>query len=212
MNTRRALLPGAIVVAAFLQSGCGGLVRDTPAPAIYRLFAPELAPGEPIAAELRVDRPVAAAGLGGDRVATLWPGGRIDYYRGALWGDELPQVVEGALVEALARNGRMQVVQGDRAPFAATHVLHVDIRRFEADYAGGSPPVVRVALGATVGLAADRRALAAFEATAEARAVADTQAAVMRAFNDAFGRATVDLCTRLQDAIRGPSAGPRAAD
>jgi len=211
MNTRHLLLPG-LVVAAFLQAGCGGLVRDTPAPAIYRLFAPELAPGEPIAAELRIDRPVAAAGLGGDRVATLWPGGRIDYYRGARWGDELPQVVEGALVEALARNGRMQVVQGDRAPFAATHVLHVDIRRFEADYAGGSPPVVRVAFGATVGLAADRRALAAFEATAEARAAADTQTAVMSAFNDAFGRATVDLCARLHAAVQRAQERPRTAE
>ncbi|MFO1375402.1 MAG: ABC-type transport auxiliary lipoprotein family protein [Steroidobacteraceae bacterium] len=212
MNTGRALLPGLAVVAAFMLAGCGGLVRDAPAPAIYRLFAPGLAPGAPLAAQLRVDRPVAAAGLGGDRIATLWPGGRIDYYRGALWGDELPRVVEGALVEALARNGRMQVVQGDRAPFAPTHVLHVDIRRFEADYSAGSPPVVRIALGATVGLAADRRALAAFEAAAEARAAADTQTAVMSAFNDAFGRATVDLCARLQDAIQRPPGPPRPAE
>jgi len=199
-------------VLCLLLAGCGGLVRDAPAPAIYRLFAPGLAPGAPLAAQLRVDRPVAAAGLGGDRIATLWPGGRIDYYRGALWGDELPRVVEGALVEALARNGRMQVVQGDRAPFAPTHVLHVDIRRFEADYSAGSPPVVRIALGATVGLAADRRALAAFEAAAEARAAADTQTAVMSAFNDAFGRATVDLCARLQDAIQRPPGPPRPAE
>jgi len=99
-------------------------------------------------------------------------------------------------------------VQGSGSPFAATHVLQVDIRRFEADYSAGAPPVVRIGLGAVVGGAADRRVLATLDSVAEARAAADTQAAVMRAFNEAFGRAADDLCARLLEAVGRPPAMP----
>jgi ABC-type uncharacterized transport system auxiliary subunit len=212
MIVRGTLSPVLAVVTAMLLAGCGGLRRDTPGPAVYRLFAPELAAGEPVPVELRVDRPGAAAGLAGDRVASLWPDGRIDYYRDARWGEELPLVVEGALVEALARSGRLRAVQGDRAPFAPTHVLHVDIRRFEADYSSGAPPVVRVHLAATIGRAGDRKVLATFNAGAETPAGADTQTAVLRAFNVAFGRAADELCASLLTAVRVAPVLPPASE
>lgn len=196
-------------LAAALLASCGGFVRDAPVPAIYRLFPPDLPAGQAAPAELRIERPSVAAGLGGDRVASLWPDGRIDYYRDARWGDDLPQVVEAALVETLARSARLRAVQGGRAPFLATHVLQIDIRRFEADYAEGVPPVIHVSLGATLGTARDRRVLAAFDVAAEARAGSNTQTDVMRAFNEAFARATVELSARLLAAMgSAPPAVP----
>lgn len=207
-STRLRVLTG---LAAALLAACGGFVRDAPVPAVYRLFPPALPAGEALPAELRIERPTVAAGLGGDRVASLWPDGRIDYYRDARWGDDLARVVEAALVETLARTERLRAVQGDRAPFLATHVLQVDIRRFEADYSAGAPPVVRVSLGATLGTARDRRVLAAFDVAAEARARSNTQTDVMRAFNEAFARAAGELSVRLLAAVGpAPQAVPAA--
>jgi ABC-type uncharacterized transport system auxiliary subunit len=184
-------------VVTVLLAGCGGFVRDAPVPAVYRLHSTELPAGEALPVELRIERPTVAAGLDGDRVASFWPDGRIDYYRDARWGDDLSRVVEAALVETLARTARLRAVQGERAPFVATHVLQVDIRRFEADYSAGAPPVIRVSLGATVGTVRERRVLAAFDVVAETRAGTDTQTDVMRAFNAAFARAAADLGLRL---------------
>jgi ABC-type uncharacterized transport system auxiliary subunit len=194
----------AVALLAFgaLLSGCGGFVRETPTPAVYRLAAPRLAPDVAVPVELKVERPVAAAGLGDDRIATLWPDGRIDYYRDARWGDALPAVVGTALVEALARAGGFKAVHGDESPFAASHVLHVEIRHFEADYGGGSPPVVRVSLAGGVGRSQDHVALATILGEGEARAASDTQAAVIAAFNTAFAQAADALAQSTTRVLR----------
>jgi cholesterol transport system auxiliary component len=201
-TSRRVDRVAAVLLAAVLVTGCGGFVRDTPAPGVYRLFAPRLPAAPALAVDLRVERPVAAAGLGDDRVATLWPGGRIDYLAGARWGDALPVVVGAALVEALAASGTFRSVQDDTSPFTATHVLRLEIRRFEADYAAGAPPVVRVTLSGSVGNAVDRRVVGTTVAVAEARATANNQGAVFAAFNEAFARATTDLAAALAAPLR----------
>lgn len=200
---RRAVAATVMALAAATLAGCGGsFVRDTPAPAVYRLFAPRLPAATALEVDLRVERPVAAAGLGDDRVATLWPGGRIDYLAGARWGDALPLVVGAALVEALDASGAFRTVQDDTSPFTATHVLRLEIRRFEADYTAGSPPVVHVTIAGSAGRAIDRRVVATTVATAEVRAAANNQAAVLAAFNEAFARATADLAAAIASPLR----------
>jgi len=47
----RAALSG---VLALLLAACGGFVRETPVPAVYRLFAPGLAAGAGVPVDLRV--------------------------------------------------------------------------------------------------------------------------------------------------------------
>lgn len=200
---RRRALTVAVLLAAVPLAGCGGgFVRDTPAPAVYRLFAPRLPAATALAVDLRVERPVAAAGLGDDRIATLWPGGRIDYLAGARWGEALPLVVGAALVEALDASGAFRTVQDDTSPFAATHVLRLEIRRFEADYTAGSPPVVHVTIAGSVGNAVDRRIVGTTVAAAEVRAAANNQGAVLAAFNEAFARTTTDLAAALATPLR----------
>ena len=92
--------PTILAAMAILLTACaGGLERNAPEPAVYRLTAPAVQGGAPIAADLQVLRPVVAPGLATDRIATAWPGNRIDYYAGARWSDELGTMAQGTLVE-----------------------------------------------------------------------------------------------------------------
>jgi ABC-type uncharacterized transport system auxiliary subunit len=202
----------AILVAAtgLLFSACAGnFERNAPEPAVYLLTAPVSgdAAVTSMAADLLVLRPVVAAGLRTERIATRWPGNRLDYYAGARWSGELGSVVQGALVEAIRATGRMRTVEGDPNRFRSTHVLGIEITRLEADYSASELPVARVTLTATLARAADRRALAAWTVSTETAAGANRLATVTAALDDAFGKAALEVVTRTAEAISTDLAG-----
>jgi ABC-type uncharacterized transport system auxiliary subunit len=191
-----------LAVMAIALTGCfGGLERDAPQPAVYRLTAPETGGGAPIAVDLLVLEPVLAPGLATNRIATAWPGNRLDYYAAALWSDDLGPLVQATLVEAIRSAGRVRVVEADPGHFQATHVLGVEVARFEADYSAGGLPVARVTMTATIARNGDRKPLATATVAAETAARANTLASVIAALDDAFGKAAAEIVTRADDAL-----------
>ncbi len=189
------------LAAALVLAACGGLKSSQPAPVFYRLGAPVLAAGETLPADLLVPRPTAAPGLDSQQIATRWPGLRLDYYADARWGGPLPGMVQAAVIESLQGTRRLRSVQGDLGRFRATHVLDLEVRRLEADYVAGTPPVARVTLAATLGRQSDRRPLATWTIATEAPAAANRLSEVVAALDDAFARAVTELATRSTDAI-----------
>jgi cholesterol transport system auxiliary component len=197
----------AIVAALALAAGCfGGLKNEAPAPLIYRLDAPQLAAGEPLAADLAVVVDRAAPGLDSDRVAGRWPGMRLDYIAGARWAESLPALLQSALVESFQDSGRLRSVQGDMGRFRATHSLVIEVRRFEADYAAGGLPVAQVEFAATLGRLSDRRVLASFTASASESAGENRQSSVVAALDAAFARAAADVAGKAFEAIAADAA------
>ena len=197
-----------LALMAIALTGCfSGLERDTPQPSIYRLTVPETSGGPPLAVDLLVLQPVVAPGLATDRIATAWPGNRIDYYAGARWSDELGALAQGTLVGAIRAAGRVRVVEGDPGHFRATHVLGVEIARFEADYSAGGAPVARVTMTATVARYGNRKALMTTTASAEAIGQANTLTSVIAAIDEAFGRAATEIVNRADDALAADLAG-----
>lgn len=189
--------------AALMLAACvGGLKNTEPAPLIYRVAAPELAGGDALEADLLVARPDAAPGLATDRIATAWPGRRIDYYAGARWAGDLPAMVQSAAIEALAGTRRLRSVQGDLGRFRTSHVLSLKLESFEADYTKGGLPVARVALAVTLGRQADRQVLASFSILIEQPASANRLTEVVAALDAAFARALTEAATRSIDAIQ----------
>lgn len=194
--------PAAALAVCLLVAGCfGGLKNGPPAPANYRISVPKLAPGEPLAADVLVAVAATAPGLDGTGIAGRWPGSRIDYLAGARWPVRTPALIESALIEALQDSGRLRSVQGDFGRFRTTHSLTLEVRRFEADYTGGEPPVARVALAVTVGRQSDRSVLAAFTVEAEERASENRVSAVVAALDAAFQRAANEVAGKSFDAI-----------
>lgn len=203
------ILVTALLVAAGV-SGCSGFTREAPVPVTYRLAAPIVAAGDELPFELSLPLPVATPGLSGERIAAVYPDRRLDYYAGARWGADLPVVVQSLLVDALRNSGRLRAVQGEASPFTVTHVLQVEVLRFEATYAGKSPPTVHVALAATLGRRQGRAVVASFSTSAAVPATADRLGAITAAFEQAFGQAATELSARtLQSLEAEQKALPR---
>lgn len=195
-------LPLFATVAAVLLAGCaGGFERNVPEPRVYRLAAPTVPTAAPLAADLQVLRPVVAPGLRTERIATAWPGQRLDYYAGARWSGELGMLIQGVAVQTLATSGGLRSVEGEPGRFRASHVLALEVRRFEADYAAGSPPLVRVEIAAKLGRNTDRVVLASWTATGEAAAAANTLGEVTAAFDQAFAAALTDIALKTHAGI-----------
>jgi cholesterol transport system auxiliary component len=191
-----------LAALAALAAGCfGGLKDEIPAPLLYRVQAPSLAAGAPVAADLMVAVDGTAPGLDGSGIAVRWPGNRLDYLAGARWADDVPALVGSALVESLAASGRARSVQGEVGRFRATHTLVIEVLRFDADYAGGGAPVAHVALAATLGRASDRGVLASFTVAASEAATENRQSTVVAALDAAFAKAAAELAEKTFAAI-----------
>jgi len=199
------------ILAVALLGGCGGLQRDAPEPATYVLTPPrpEVVTTIFLPADVAVLAPKAVPELATQRVATRWPGNRIDYYAGARWGGETAQVVQSALVEGLRGTGNLRSVEADPTRFRPTHVLSVELTRLEADYTAGGVPVARVEMTATVARHPERRALSSWTVRAEQPASADTLTAVMAALDEAFRRAGVEVVMGTIGAIGSAPDGQR---
>jgi len=208
---------GASLASCLLIGGCfGGLKNETAAAVNYRIGAPKLAAGEGIAADVLVSVQATAPGLDGTGIAGRFPGSRIDYLAGARWPVRMPALVESALIEALQNSGRLRSVQGDFSRFRTTHTLALELRRFEADYTKGEPPVAQVELAVTLGRQSDRRVLAAFSVAAEERASENRVTSIVAALDAAFARAATEVAAQSLDAIgadlaqqpAGPAVSP----
>ncbi|HEU5468927.1 MAG TPA: ABC-type transport auxiliary lipoprotein family protein [Steroidobacteraceae bacterium] len=208
-----------IAAAAALAAGClGGLKNEAPAPNIYRIDAPGIPAGAALPADLSIVVERVAPGLDSDRIAGRWPGMRLDYLAGARWAGELAALLQSALVTGFQDSARLRSVQGDVGRFRATHALVIEVRRFEADYTGGGPPVAQVELAATVGRLADARVLASFTAAASESAAENRQTTVVAALNAAFAQASGDLSAKALESVAAdlagrasPSGGDRAS-
>ena len=199
---KRVLASATALAACLLFAACfGGLKNEVPAPVNYRISVPKLEAGEALAADLLVAVEVTAPGLDGTGIAGRWPGSRIDYLAGARWPVKTPQLIEAALIEALQDSGRLRSVQSDSGRFRTTHTLTLEVRRFEADYTGGEPPVAVVAFAVTIGRQSDRSVLAAFTVAAEERASVNRVTAVVAALDAAFERAATDVALQSFAAI-----------
>ncbi|HUG04159.1 MAG TPA: ABC-type transport auxiliary lipoprotein family protein [Steroidobacteraceae bacterium] len=198
----------AVLCACFLAACFGGLRNEAAAPIAYRISAPRLAAGPPVAADLLVTVEATAPGLDGSDIAGRWPGSRIDYLAGARWPVRTPTLVESALIEALQDSGRLRSVQGDFGRFRSTHSIALEVRRFEADYTGGTPPVAQVALAVTVGRHSDRQVLAAFSVVAEEQAAENRVSSVVTALDAAFGRAAAEVAATSLEVISRDLAQP----
>jgi len=191
-----------VAAAAALAAGCfGGLKKQVEQPLMYRIEAPRLAVGAPLAADLKVVIGALAPGLDGSSIATRWPGQRVDYLAGARWAEELSTLLESALVESLQDSGRLRSVQGDLGRFRVTHTLVVEVRRFEADYSAGGLPVAQVSFAATLGRTSDRRVLTSFTVSVEEGAAENRQSSVVAALDTAFSRAVSEAAGKSFEAI-----------
>jgi len=193
-----------MLVAAALCTGCMGslLESSNEAPEVYRLAGGDLQDrGEPLLLALAVAPPRAAASLDTERIAVIQPDSRFDYFSGVRWAESAPQMLQQLLVRALAADGRFATVVAAPSRVPADLALDVELRRFEAVYAGDATlPLVRVEMQVTLVDARKARRLASFVVRTESQASANRQVAVLESFERATAEALQTTVSRLRAA------------
>lgn len=137
--------PHRIALAAALLAalaGCSSLLgpKDTPT-----IFAPQIAttadPAWPSAAwPLGTVRPTSARILDGTRIAVSPVPGELQVYKGAMWARTPPEMLEETVLRMLEDSGKIPAVARQGSGIGAEYRLVMDIRHFEADYAGAGTP------------------------------------------------------------------------
>jgi cholesterol transport system auxiliary component len=196
-----------MLVATVLCAGCVGslLESDKEAPEVYRLAGVVLEDrGEPLALALSVAPPRASAALDTERIAVVRPDSRFDYFSGVRWAESAPQMLQQLLVRALADDGRFATVVAAPSRVPADLTLDVELRSFEAVYAGeAGVPLVRVEMQVTLVDARKAKRLASFLVRTESTAADNRRTAVLESFERATAEALLETAGRLRE----PSTG-----
>ncbi len=212
--------PAGAAVLCVLLSGCSGLFHSSKQPdQTYYLRAPGGAPAATAAApavlpgthaSLRVEQPVSSPGLDSSHIMLVQADHRMNFYAGSRWPGTAPQVIGALAVETLRASDAWDSVQDSTSPFPANYLLHITLRRFDADYGGGgAAPEVQVLLDCTIGRREGREVIASFMAQGTATAAADHMSDVVAAFEQATAAA---LTSMSQQAGAAVSAHPGRTD
>ena len=192
---------GALTAGALLMmAGCAGFHSNQAPAQVYTLdpvFEPSKVETSATAPSLQLLRPLAAPGLDNEHIALRRSAQRLDYYAASRWPAPLPEFVQSLAVEALRASGKYRAVHAGSSAFAADEILQIEIRRFQAEYAGEGPPVVHVQLLATLAGRNDRKALASVTAESSVNASENRMQAVAAAFQSAAMAALTELVQRL---------------
>ena len=184
--TRMPRIALAAVLLAAL-AGCSSLLgpKDTPT-----IFAPEIAttadPAWPVATwPLGTVRPTSARILDGTRIAVSPVPGELQVYKSAMWARTPPEMLEETVLRMLEDSGKIPAVARQGSGIGAEYRLVMDIRHFEADYAGGSTPSAVIEVNAKL-LHVPDQSIAGSRTFRQAQPAAGTDVALVAA---AFGQA-----------------------
>jgi cholesterol transport system auxiliary component len=190
---RRATHRALAALAACALAGCiSSLHSNVPAQQTYLLDPGPVTVAADLPAahqSLQVLAPTAAPGLGGDAIAVLRSGGRLDYYLGARWAAAAPVLLQSLVVDALRPVGRFALVEADTGAFPGEYVMSLELRHFEAQYRDDGPPTIHVTLVASIGRRHAAEPAASLTADSEQRAQDNRMQAVVAAFGQATGEA-----------------------
>lgn len=190
----RRSLAGAAVLAL---AGCASLFVSTPPGKLYRLSPngssfPSSLPH--VRAQLLVDLPQAPAGIDTSRIALSKSPISLDYYADAAWTDQVPALVEAALLASFENTGAITAIDRASTGLRADFVLKAEIHHFEAVYdASGGPPRIWVAIIAEIVAMPRRSIIAQARFERHVAAAEDSVSAVVAAFNTATDAVLKDI-------------------
>ncbi len=204
--------PGrALVVAACLALGACAAALELASPDPPRLY--ELTPKSTfddlpdVDARLSVEVPTATAGLNTARIALRPTPTTLEYYAHASWIDVVPVMVQNLLIESFDNTGKIDVLGRGVVGVRADYALLAQIREFQAEYDGTGPPKIRVRLQGRLVRLPRRVSLGSTSEEFVVQAEDTSMPAIVRAFDQAFGKAA----RRLVEWTIRRSASPETA-
>ncbi len=150
----------AMALTCVLLGGCsilgGGNERDG-----ATIYAPDprvaADPSWPSAEwQLSLSPANAARTVDSFRIGVRPSPGELQVYRGASWAKRPSEMLEDALLRTLEDSGRIRAVARQGTGIAADYRLVMDLRRFDADYAGAAAPAATIEVNAKLLHSADQ--------------------------------------------------------
>jgi cholesterol transport system auxiliary component len=181
------LLRIAAACAALLLAGCSMLGGPKQAPILY---APEITaapdPAWPsVDWQLSTTRPSATRMLDSSRIVVSPVPGELQVYKNALWARAPTEMLEDAVLRTLEDSGKIAAVTRQGSGIAADYRLLMDVRHFEADYAGAAVPSAVIEVSAKLLHTIDQSVIG----TRTIRHAMPAVGADVARVADAFGRA-----------------------
>lgn len=208
-SLRTALVFGLLAGVA----GCTSSLFDSEAPAnrTYVLApAPPVASTQASAMDIVVSEPAAAPGLRSERIAVLHPDRHLEFYAGARWGGTAAEVMQSLLIGSMRNQHAFRSVTAASSGSAATHVVDIELRDFQAEYAvGRDAPSVRVTLVANLLRLSDRKLVAVIPATAVVPASENRLTQVVAAFEAAAQQVALSVSRDAAVAIASDTGSAR---
>lgn len=184
------------VVLAGLLAGCslvGGKRNDA-----VTIYSPEAA-AVPDASwpqvdwQLAIARPSAPRLVDSPRIGVRPVPGELQVYKGAVWAQPPTDMLESAVLRLLEDSGKVPAVGRLATGLRAHYRLVTDIRRFEADYRGGTLPVATIEVNAKLMHNTEQRVVASRTfLQAQPAAATDTGAV-----STAFGQALAEISRQI---------------
>ena len=98
--------------------------------------------------QLSLSPPVGARSIDSFRIAVRPNPNELQVYRGAAWAKVPTDMLQDALLRALEDSGKLPSIARQGAGIGADYKLAIDLRRFEADYAGNAVPAATIEFSA----------------------------------------------------------------
>lgn len=186
--------PGALALCLLL-GGCS-LLGGEKTPATIYAPIPEVHadPAWPaLDAQLAIGVPHVEGMLDGVRIAVRPVPGELQVYKGALWAKDPGAQLRDALLRTLEASGKVAAVGRQGSGLAADYRIELDVRRYEADYAGGAVPAATIEVNAKL-LRTVGQQIVASRTFRQAVPARDTDTAmVAQAFGQALGAIASDI-------------------
>ncbi len=205
-----------VIGISLLVNACSGFRSDEVATVTYNLRATaatttagaQSTPSRLQSFSLQVLAPVSGPGLDSDAILLTAPDRRLEHFAASKWAAPVPRMLASLATETLRNRAVLAAVHDDTSPFPSDYLLRMTIRRFDADYAGGTgaAPAATVVLDCTLGTRAERKLLATFVAQATVRADDNRMAAVVSAFEQATQEALGKLTEQTLAAMSAEAA------
>lgn len=187
----------ALVAACAMLSGCA-LLSAGGERAQSTLYAPDprVAPDPSwpsVSWQLSLSQPTAARMIDTFRIAVRPTPDEVQVYKGAAWAKLPSDMVEDTIIRALEDSGRIAAVARQGTGIAADYKLVLDMRRFEADYAGNALPSATIEINAKLLRSKDQSVIGAQTFRHAEPAAGKEVAQVVEAFSRSLERVGGDI-------------------
>lgn len=143
--------------------------------------------------QLTLSPPTAPRAIDTFRMMVRPVPGELQVYRGASWARTPTDMLQDTLLRTLEDSGRIDAVARQGAGVAADYKLVLDLRRFEADYAGGTLPSATIEVNAKLLHGIDQKIVASRTFLHAEQAAATDVQTVADAFSTSLGRVSGDM-------------------